>query len=155
MQNVQDGENMVYKTKRDVPVTLMIAFLILLIQADAIVPFVLGNMRVSGWIIFTLLTLLNVLIIWSFIDLKYVLREHDLIIKAGLIKHQIPYEKIDKVVEKKKLWSGFRLIGSRHTITIYYLGGWGHAVISPQDTEEFILMLKEKNSNITILTKSN
>ncbi|MEG7381909.1 PH domain-containing protein [Bacillus subtilis] len=146
---------MVYKTKRDVPVTLMIAFLILLIQADAIVPFVLGNMRVSGWIIFTLLTLLNVLIIWSFIDLKYVLREHDLIIKAGLIKHQIPYEKIDKVVEKKKLWSGFRLIGSRHTITIYYLGGWGHAVISPQDTEEFILMLKEKNSNITILTKSN
>lgn len=155
MQNVQDGENMVYKTKRDVPVTLMIAFLILLIQADAIVPFVLGNMRVSGWIIFTLLTLLNVLIIWSFIDLKYVLKEHDLIIKAGLIKHQIPYEKIDKVVEKKKLWSGFRLIGSRHTITIYYLGGWGHAVISPQDTEEFILMLKEKNSNITILTKSN
>ncbi|MEG7336000.1 PH domain-containing protein [Bacillus sp. 0102A] len=146
---------MVYKTKRDVPVTLMIAFLILLIQADAIVPFVLGNMRVSGWIIFTLLTLLNVLIIWSFIDLKYVLKEHDLIIKAGLIKHQIPYEKIDKVVEKKKLWSGFRLIGSRHTITIYYLGGWGHAVISPQDTEEFILMLKEKNSNITILTKSN
>ncbi|MGM0949280.1 MAG: PH domain-containing protein [Bacillota bacterium] len=146
---------MVYKTKRDVPVTLMIVFLILLIQADAIVPFVLGNMRVSGWIIFTLLTLLNVLIIWSFIDLKYVLREHHLIIKAGLIKHQIPYEKIDKVVEKKKLWSGFRLIGSRHTITIYYLGGWGHAVISPQDTEEFMHMLKEKNSNITMLTKSN
>lgn len=42
---------MVYQTKRDVPVTLMIVFLILLIQADAIVPFVLGNMRVSGWII--------------------------------------------------------------------------------------------------------
>ncbi|ASB72274.1 uncharacterized protein S100333_04415 [Bacillus subtilis subsp. subtilis] len=113
---------MVYQTKRDVPVTLMIVFLILLIQADAIVPFVLGNMRVSGWIIFILLTLLNGLIIWSFIDLKYVLKEHHLIIKAGLIKHQIPYEKIDKVVQKKKLWSGFRLIGSRHAITIYYKG---------------------------------
>ncbi|MCY8128837.1 hypothetical protein MOC33_07005, partial [Bacillus spizizenii] len=66
---------MVYKTKRDIPVTLMIVFLILLIQADAIVPFVVGNMKVSGWIIFTLLTLLNVFIIWCFIDLKYVLRE--------------------------------------------------------------------------------
>lgn len=104
---------MIYQTKRDVPVTLMIVFLILLIQADAIVPFVLGNMRVSGWIIFILLTLLNGLIIWSFIDLKYVLKEHHLIIKAGLIKHQIPYENIDKVVQKKKMWSGFRLIGSR------------------------------------------
>ncbi len=51
VQNVQDGENMVYKTKRDIPVTLMIVFLILLLQADAIVPFVLGNVRVSGWII--------------------------------------------------------------------------------------------------------
>lgn len=60
---------MVYKTKRDIPVTLMIVFLILLIQADAIVPFVVGNMKVSGWIIFTLLTLLNVFIIWCFIDL--------------------------------------------------------------------------------------
>lgn len=39
---------MVYKTKRDAPVTLMIVFLILLIQADAIVPFVLGHMRISG-----------------------------------------------------------------------------------------------------------
>lgn len=113
---------MVYQTKRDVPVTLMLVFLILLIQADAIVPFVLGNMRVSGWIILILLTLLNGLIIWSFIDLKYVLKEHHLIIKAGLIKHQIPYENIDKVVQKKKLWSGFRLIGSRHAITIYYQG---------------------------------
>lgn len=155
MQNVQDGENMVYKTKRDIPVTLMIVFLILLIQADAIVPFVLGNVRVSGWIIFALLTLLNVLIIWSFIDLKYILKEHHLIIKAGLIKHQIPYEKIEKVVQKKKLWSGFRLIGSRHAITIYYQGGWGHAVISPQNTEEFIHKLKEKNSNITTFSKSN
>ncbi|CAN2251867.1 putative antibiotic immunity protein [Bacillus subtilis] len=146
---------MVYKTKRDIPVTLMIVFLILLIQADAIVPFVLGNVRVSGWIIFALLTLLNVLIIWSFIDLKYVLKEHHLIIKAGLIKHQIPYGKIEKVVQKKKLWSGFRLIGSRHAITIYYQGGWGHAVISPQNTEEFIHKLEEKNSNIIILSKSN
>lgn len=146
---------MVYKTKRDAPVTLMIVFLILLIQADAIVPFVLGHMRISGWIIFVLLTLFNVLIIWSFIDLKYVLKEHRLIIKAGLIKHQIPYEKIDKVIQQKKLWSGFRLIGSRRAITIYYRGGWGHAVISPQDTEEFIHKLKEKNSNITIVTKSN
>ncbi|MDY7433466.1 PH domain-containing protein [Bacillus sp. V26] len=146
---------MVYKTKRDAPVTLMIVFLILLIQADAIVPFVLGNMRISGWIIFVLLTLFNVLIIWSFIDLKYVLKEHRLIIKAGLIKHQIPYEKIDKVIQQKKLWSGFRLIGSRRAITIYYRGGWGHAVISPQNTEEFIHKLKEKNSNITIVTKSN
>lgn len=146
---------MVYKTKRDAPVTLMIVFLILLIQADAIVPFVLGNMRISGWIIFVLLTLFNVLIIWSFIDLKYVLKEHRLIIKAGLIKHQIPYEKIDKVIQQKKLWSGFRLIGSRRAITIYYRGGWRHAVISPQDTEEFIHKLKEKNSNITIVTKSN
>ncbi|PSA98095.1 PH domain-containing protein [Bacillus halotolerans] len=146
---------MVYKTKRDAPVTLMIVFLILLIQADAIVPFVLGHMRISGSIIFVLLTLLNVLIIWSFIDLKYVLKEHRLIIKAGLIKHQIPYEKIDKVIQQKKLWSGFRLIGSRHAITIYYRGGWGHAVISPKDTEEFIHKLKEKNSNITIVTKSN
>ena len=145
---------MVYQTKRDVPVTLMIVFLILLIQADAIVPFVLGNMRVSGWIIFILLTLLNGLIIWSFIDLKYVLKEHHLIIKAGLIKHQIPYENIDKVVQKKKLWSGFRLIGSRHAITIYYQGGWGHAVISPRKSEEFIHKLKEKNSNIIISTKS-
>lgn len=92
---------MVYKTKRDVPVTLMIVFLILLIQADAIVPFVLGNVRITGWIIFTLMTLLNVLIIWSFIDLKYVLKDHHLIIKAGMIKHQIPYEKIDKVVQKR------------------------------------------------------
>ncbi|MCY7760035.1 PH domain-containing protein [Bacillus spizizenii] len=146
---------MVYKTKRDIPVTLMIVFLILLIQADAIVPFVVGNMKVSGWIIFTLLTLLNVFIIWCFIDLKYVLREHHLIIKAGLIKHQISYEKIDKGVQNKKLWSGFRLIGSRHAITIYYQGGWGHAVISPQNTEEFIHKLEEKNSNITLLTKSN
>ncbi|MEK3711828.1 PH domain-containing protein [Bacillus sp. FSL K6-1005] len=146
---------MVYKTKRDAPVSLMIVFLILLIQADAIVPFVLGNMRISGSIIFVLLTLLNVLIIWSFIDLKYVLKEHRLIIKAGLIKHQIPYEKIDKVIQKKKLWSGFRLIGSRHAITIYYRGGWGHAVISPKDTEEFIQQLKEKNSNIIIATKSD
>ncbi|MEG7283432.1 PH domain-containing protein [Bacillus sp. 0909A] len=146
---------MVYKTKRDAPVTLMIVFLILLIQADAIVPFVLGNMRISGLIIFVLLTLLNVLIIWSFIDLKYVLKEHRLIIKAGLITHQIPYEKIDKVIQQKKLWSGFRLIGSRHAITIYYRGGWGHAVISPKNTEEFIQQLKEKNSNITIATKSN
>ncbi|WIG47026.1 PH domain-containing protein [Bacillus halotolerans] len=146
---------MVYKTKRDAPVTLMIVFLILLIQADAIVPFVLGNMRISGWIIFVLLTLFNVLIIWSFIDLKYVLKEHRLIIKAGLIKHQIPYEKIDKVIQQKKLWSGFRLIGSRRAITIYYRGGWGHAVISPQDTEEFIHKLKEKNSNMTIIIKSN
>ncbi|MCY8717774.1 PH domain-containing protein [Bacillus sp. S10C12M] len=146
---------MVYQTKRDVPVTLMIVFLILLIQADAIVPFVLGNMSVSGWIIFTLLTLLNVLIIWSFIDLRYLLKEHHLIIKAGLIKHQIPYEKIERVVQKKKLWSGFRLIGSRHAITVYYQGGWGHAVISPRHTEEFIHKLKEKNSNITIHTKSN
>ncbi|MEC1645858.1 PH domain-containing protein [Bacillus halotolerans] len=146
---------MVYKTKRDAPVTLMIVFLILLIQADAIVPFVLGNMRISGWIIFVLLTLFNVLIIWSFIDLKYVLKEHRLIIKAGLIKHQIPYEKIDKVIQQKKLWSGFRLIGSRRAITIYYRGGWGHAVISPQNTEVFIHKLKEKNSNITIVTKSN
>ncbi|MCY8492072.1 PH domain-containing protein [Bacillus inaquosorum] len=146
---------MVYKTKRDIPVTLMIVFLILLIQADAIVPFVLGNVRVSGWIIFALLTLLNVLIIWSFIDLKYVLKEHHLIIKAGLFKHQIPYEKIEKVVQKKKLWSGFRLIGSRHAITIYYQGGWGHAVISPQNTEEFIHELEEKNSNITTFRKSN
>ncbi|MCY8028837.1 PH domain-containing protein [Bacillus inaquosorum] len=146
---------MVYKTKRDIPVTLMIVFLILLIQADAIVPYVLGNVRVSGWIIFALLTLLNVLIIWSFIDLKYVLKEHHLIIKAGLIKHQIPYGKIEKVVQKKKLWSGFRLIGSRHAITIYYQGGWGHAVISPQNTEEFIHKLKEKNSNIIIFSKSN
>ncbi|MEC1736324.1 PH domain-containing protein [Bacillus mojavensis] len=146
---------MVYKTKRDAPVSLMIVFLILLIQADAIVPFVLGNMRISGSIIFVLLTLLNVLIIWSFIDLKYVLKEHRLIIKAGLIKHQIPYEKIDKVIQQKKLWSGFRLIGSRHAITIYYRGGWGHAVISPKDTEEFIQQLKEKNSNIIIATKSN
>ncbi|MDZ5721408.1 PH domain-containing protein, partial [Bacillus sp. SXabc123] len=146
---------MVFKTKRDIPVTLMIVFLILLIQADAIVPFVLGNVRVSGWIIFALLTLLNVLIIWSFIDLKYVLKEHHLIIKAGLIKHQIPYGKIEKVVQKKKLWSGFRLIGSRHAITIYYQGGWGHAVISPQNTEEFIHKLEEKNSNIIIFSKSN
>ncbi|MEC1687426.1 PH domain-containing protein [Bacillus mojavensis] len=146
---------MVYKTKRDAPVSLMIVFLILLIQADAIVPFVLGNMRISGSIIFVLLTLLNVLIIWSFIDLKYVLKEHRLIIKAGLIKHQIPYEKIDKVIQQKKLWSGFRLIGSRHAITIYYRGGWGHAVISPKDTEEFIQQLKEKNSNIIIATKSD
>ncbi|MCY9089532.1 PH domain-containing protein [Bacillus mojavensis] len=146
---------MVYKTKRDAPVTLMIVFLILLIQADAIVPFVLGNMRISGSIIFLLLTLLNVLIIWSFIDLKYVLKEHRLTIKAGLIKHQIPYEKIDKVIQQKKLWSGFRLIGSRHAITIYYRGGWGHAVISPKDTEEFIQQLKEKNSNIIIATKSD
>ncbi|WP_413286817.1 PH domain-containing protein [Bacillus mojavensis] len=146
---------MVYKTKRDAPVTLMIVFLILLIQVDAIVPFMLGNMRISGSIIFVLLTLLNVLIIWSFIDLKYVLKEHRLIIKAGLIKHQIPYEKIDKVIQQKKLWSGFRLIGSRHAITIYYRGGWGHAVISPKDTEEFIQQLKEKNSNIIIATKSN
>ncbi|MEC1669463.1 PH domain-containing protein [Bacillus mojavensis] len=146
---------MVYRTKRDAPVSLMIVFLILLIQADAIVPFVLGNMRISGSIIFVLLTLLNVLIIWSFIDLKYVLKEHRLIIKAGLIKHQIPYEKIDKVIQQKKLWSGFRLIGSRHAITIYYRGGWGHAVISPKDTEEFIQQLKEKNSNIIIATKSN
>ncbi|MCY8451257.1 PH domain-containing protein, partial [Bacillus spizizenii] len=53
------------------------------------------------------------------------------------------------------LWSGFRLIGSRHAITIYYQGGWGHAVISPQNTEEFIYKLEEKNSNITLLTKSN
>ncbi|MEC1774963.1 PH domain-containing protein [Bacillus mojavensis] len=146
---------MVYKTKRDAPVTLMIVFLILLIQADAIVPFVLGNMRISDSIIFVLLTLLNVLIIWSFIDLKYVLKEHRLIIKAGLIQHQIPYEKIDKVIQQKKLWSGFRLIGSRHAITIYYRGGWGHAVISPKDTEEFIQQLKEKNSNIIIAAKSN
>lgn len=78
-----------------------------------------------------------------------------MIIKAGLIKHQIPYEKIDKVIQQKKLWSGFRLIGSRRAITIYYRGGWGHAVISPQDTEEFIHKLKEKNSNMTIITKSN
>ncbi|WP_339179186.1 PH domain-containing protein [Bacillus sp. FSL R5-0560] len=146
---------MVYKTKRDAPVSLMIVFLILLIQADAIVPFVLGNMRISDSIIFVLLTLLNVLIIWSFIDLKYVLKEHRLIIKAGLIKHQIPYEKIDKVIQQKKLWSGFRLIGSRHAITIYYRGGWGHAVISPKDTEEFIQQLKEKNSNIIIANKSD
>ncbi|QJC98464.1 Putative antibiotic immunity protein [Bacillus mojavensis] len=146
---------MVYKTKRDAPVTLMIVFLILLIQVDAIVPFVLGNMRISGSIIFVLLTLLNVLIIWSFIDLKYVLKEHRLIIKAGLIKYQIPYEKIDKVIQQKKLWSGFRLIGSRHAITIYYRGGWGHAVISPKDTEEFIQQLKEKNSNIITAAKSN
>ncbi|MBM9839697.1 PH domain-containing protein, partial [Rhodococcus hoagii] len=68
--------------------------------------------------------------------------------------HQIPYENIDKVVQKKKLWSGFRLIGSRHAITIYYQGGWGHAVISPQKSEEFIHKLKEKNSNIIIFTKS-
>lgn len=110
---------MVYQTKRDVPVTLMIVFLILLIQADAIVPFVLGNMRVSGWIIFILLTLLNGLIIWSFIDLKYVLKEHHLIIKAGLIKHQIPYENIDKVVQKKETmvrFSSDRLSPCHHNI---------------------------------------
>lgn len=98
---------MVYQTKRDVPVTLMIVFLILLIQADAIVPFVLVNMSVSGWIIFTLLTLLNVLIIWSFIDLRYLLKEHHLIIKAGLIKHQIPYEKVERVVQKRSYGQGF------------------------------------------------
>ncbi|MGF7534847.1 PH domain-containing protein [Bacillus mexicanus] len=144
---------MVYKTKRDIPVTLIAVFLILLIQADAIVPFVLGNMRASGWIIFILLTLLNVLITWSFIDLKYTLREHHLIIKAGLFEQQIPYEKIVKVVRKKKLLSGFRLIGSRHGITIYYQGGLGHVVISPQDTEEFIHKLKENNANIISLKK--
>lgn len=116
---------MVYKTKRDIPVTLMIVFLILLIQADAIVPFVVGNMKVSGWIIFTLLTLLNVFIIWCFIDLKYVLREHHLIIKAGLIKHQISYEKIDKGVQKKEAvvrFSSDRLSSCHHDILSGRLG---------------------------------
>lgn len=141
---------MVFKTKRDLPVSLIMTFLVLLIQADAFVPFILGNSGGWSWTIFGMMTFLNVIILWSFIDLKYVLDEHHLYIKAGLIRSKIPYHSIDKVIQKNKLFSGYRLIGSRKAITIYYRGGFGHLVISPMEQKQFIEKLIEKNPDIIV-----
>ena len=96
-----------------------------------------------SWLYFSIMLVVDVLIIISVLTTRYVLGEEELIVKSGILKFGISYDRIVQIIKRKSYFSS-----SCHTAVMCIEIKYGNDVynsrtikISPEREEEFLTKL--------------
>ncbi|MFB5250925.1 PH domain-containing protein [Bacillus cereus] len=90
---------------------------------------------------------LAILFSWSWFSTKYIVGEEEITIRSGFVKKRILIRDIKRISDTKNPIAAHALSFDR--LEILY-GSYETELISPRNKEEFILLLKRKNSGIEI-----
>lgn len=94
---------------------------------------------------------LAILFMWSWFSTKYIVGEETITIRSGLVKKRIFIRDIKQISNTKNPIAAHAL--SLDRLEIVY-GAHKTEVISPKDKDQFINLVKRKNSNIKMKKKS-
>lgn len=141
---------MIFRSKVDKYFVITILIAIFILAISCFFPFFLEGMdAVAGTILIATFVLSAGLIMWISIDIRYVLNEEHLFVKAGPFRRRIPYEEITKVAPSRDMLSGFRMLSSIDGLEVSYKSALiGGVKISPEEKELFIEELKKRCPNI-------
>ena len=152
---------MTFKSKRDLPVFLLLVASIIVIAIALLTPVVLHIIRTDAidWILVILLiigfAIVSGILIWNYFDIYYEFRDDYLIVKNGIFKSKIPYNTIKKVKATKRMFTGYRANSSRDALEIEYSYGMGSVVISPEHKDKFIAELMNRSPQAVFYTSNN
>lgn len=143
---------MTFKTKRDRFFTYLWFGMLLFINAVFIFPTIISPTDTNGVLLIILMDIVTTgFLLWIAIDIKYVLLPQFLYVKGGLFRSKIYYSDITRITRNPSIWIGYRILFSKDAIAVHYkTGAFGHIVISPENTEQFIEELLKRNYNIQV-----
>ena len=142
---------MVFRSKVDRVFVITIGIAIFILAASCFFPYLLEEEvpLLAGAILTGTFLLCTGFIVWISVDIRYVLDEDHLFVKAGPIRRRIPYEEITKVTPNRDIFTGFRILSSSDGLEVSYKSAiMGGVKISPENKELFVEELKKRCPNI-------
>ena len=147
---------MVFTSKMDSAFKKMMGFAMGLIAVATLWPVVYeifftkeGTEWPAVFVCLGIFILLEALLFWISLDIRYVLEEDYLFVKGGPFRSKIPYEDITKVNHSNEILAGYRILSSKDALEIHYKkASLGSVIISPTDKEKFLEILLEKAPSI-------
>ncbi|MEI4771683.1 PH domain-containing protein [Psychrobacillus sp. FJAT-51614] len=149
---------MTFKSKRDRSFINLLIIAIGIIAIATLWPVVFELFYTEApdvgaiWVMIILFVVMTWFIVWISFDIEYTFKEDYLFIRGGLFRSKIPYEDITKVNRTSDILVGYRILSSKDAIEVHYKKAFmGSVIISPEDQEEFLKVLKEKVPQIHIV----
>lgn len=141
-----------YKTRRDLWLSIVIWFCIILLLICGSTPlYINGAGHVGGPIIMLVCLMVAAFIAWLWLGTDYVLSEQHLIVRSGPISTRIPYDQITKVKPIRSWLSSMATSSQR--LEIHY-GKYQFIHISPQEEKLFVTELQQKCPQVQIDLRS-
>jgi hypothetical protein len=134
------GETMRFKSKIDVPVSILIWGTVLVVLAAAFMA-----PRGARAAAYPISLCVIFILVWIYFGTYYELREDHLLCRSGPFRERIPYGNIRSVKPSRNLFSSMALSSQRIEIKQRGRGFFtGTTYISPVDRERFIELLKSR-----------
>lgn len=142
---------MTFKSKIDLPYSIMIGFSLFIIWGVCLVPLFFGEPAPPAAliIIITSVIVTTALLLLMVFDTKYIFYNDYLHVKSWFFGSKIPYRDIYKVNPTSNFLSGYRIMTSKDGVEIHSRSiGLGSVKISPKDKEIFLKMLKKRAPHV-------
>lgn len=144
---------MIFRSKVDSFFVAIISILIILIGVGTLLPiFIDKNTELIDVIVMSVLFIvIEGVIVWSSISIKYVFCGNFLLVKGGPFRSKIPYQTITMVSQTNDIFTGYRILSSKQGLEIFNQSTiLGSVKISPKNKTEFITELKKRCPNVQI-----
>lgn len=110
-----------------------------------------------SWVYFSIMLVVDVCLIITFLTTRYELTDTDLVVKSGIIKFSIGLDRISKINMINNLW-GKSCSTSTKSLEIRFgrneYGNYTSILISPENEDKFLALIKPKlNPNVEIENK--
>lgn len=138
---------MTFKSKIDLPFSIMIFLSIAVIALAGVLPFLLGEILSFSTIILLLIVIIPTILLLILItfNTRYIFYDDYLQAKSVFFGSKIPYRDIYKVHPTGNFISGYRIMTSKDGIEIHSRSiGFGSVKISPENKDLFTEELKKR-----------
>ena len=102
------------------------------------------------FIFLTVLVLQQLLFLGVFRSTHYTFEPETLLCRSLIFKRRIPYASIRKIEQHTSLYAGLKMSASFRGIIIHYTT-YDELFISPEESDRFIALLKERNPGIVVI----
>lgn len=141
---------MKFRSRKDITFKLITAgysFLFAVLLGES---FFYKNFNHDYFVVFDIIiSVLWILVLWSFFDTSYKVKKGYLICRSGIRLRKVKINNITKILVGKTLWSGKRLATARKGLVIIY-GENQQIYISPKTNESFVKHMVELKPDVEI-----
>lgn len=144
---------MVFRSKIDSFFTLVLCIVMIVIGVVTFIPlFIEQQPEIAMIITLTVIfIIMSSFVLWTTLSIKYVFKEDHLLVKGGLFKSEIPYEKITKVSPTTETFTGYRIMSAKEGFELFSATvTFGSVKISPTEREMFLAEIKKRCLNVDI-----
>jgi hypothetical protein len=150
--SLKGGERM-FHARRDPSFVIFIILMVIITVSVFFIPLFIdkGRTIIDIMVVISLAGLSSGLLLWCFLDIKYVFNDDHLYVKGGLFRSKIPYVEITRVAPAAECYTGYRILSSKDALEIYYKkASLGSVKISPVDLHGFITELENRCPHLSI-----